>query len=81
MAIVTVSLRIENRYTDLADPIWTTVDDAAVAAPDPADLAAWAFDHLWPYTGTRHHTGDAWYEVTVTGASDPTLIGRRFEFN
>ncbi|MCY1144020.1 hypothetical protein OWR29_39005 [Actinoplanes sp. Pm04-4] len=82
-ATVQVSLEIENRYEgDIV--IYTRVTDAVVPAPAPdsseAQLYEWALKHLFPFTGTGHVDGDAWYDVTVTASSDPSLIGACFDF-
>jgi hypothetical protein len=80
---ITISLAIENRYED-GDMIPTTVTDALIPAP-PADGDAdaqdtWEQEHIASFTGTGRTTGDSWYDVTVTACSDPSLIGKTYEF-
>ena len=81
--LITISLAIENRYED-GDLIRTTVTDALIPAPpDDGDADAqdaWEYEHIYSFTGTGRTTGDSWYDVTVTACSDPSLIGRTYEF-
>ena len=78
----TVSLRIANRYPD--GVVMTTVEGVTVPAPPPLnDTAAvddWAYDYLFPHTGTGRTDGDAWYDIAVTAADVPALVGREFEY-
>lgn len=80
---ITISLAIENTYED-GDEIHTEVTDAVIPAP-PADggedaMHEWEYAHIFSFTGTGRESGDSWYDVTVTACSDPSLIGRTFEF-
>lgn len=81
--LITISLAIENRYED-GDMIPTQVTDALIPAPPAAEDTdaqdAWEYEHIFSFTGTGRTTGDSWYDVTVTACSDPTLIGKTYEF-
>jgi hypothetical protein len=72
---VTLSLTVENHYTDRT--ITGRIHGVAVPAP-AGDLTDWAALHLFPHTGTGR-TGNAWYEVEITASTDPALVGMRFE--
>jgi hypothetical protein len=82
-ALITISLHIENRY-ERYPMVITHVSHAVVDAPpadaDAEDLWEWADSYLMPFTGTGKEGGDSWYDVTVTGCSDPALLGREFHF-
>jgi len=82
-ADATIDLEIENVYAD-GRKIVTRVMDALVQAPqkdsDEEALAEWAWDQLFPFTGTGRYEGDAWYQVFVTACDVPSLGGRKFEF-
>ena len=82
-ADVTIDLEIENLYAD-GQKIVTRVVGALVQAPqkdsDEEALDEWAWDQLFPLTGTGRYDGDAWYEVFVTACDVATLVGRKFEF-
>ncbi|WP_430787031.1 hypothetical protein [Actinoplanes sp. G11-F43] len=82
-ATITISLTIENTYED-GDTIDTHVTDAVIPAPPSPDdenaHSAWLYEHIFAFTGTGRTEGDAWYDVTVTACSDPTLVGQTYEF-
>lgn len=74
--------RIENHYDD--GPVKSI---RKVEVPGPPDLDddeatdEWAYEHLFPLTGTGRTWGDAAYFVRVTEAPDlPALVGREFEW-
>lgn len=79
----TVTYEIKNRYED-GDMIVTRIRDVRIPAPPPeSDTAAydaWLYQHVHDFTGTGRCDGDAYYDVTVTACSDPTLVGRSFQF-
>jgi hypothetical protein len=78
---ITVSLKVENIYPD--DIVVNTVLDATVEAPETLEspgLDEWAFDELFPFTGTGRTDGASAYDITVTASSEPALVGRNFEF-
>ena len=82
--LITVSLTIENTYDD-GDEITTHVTDAVIPAPPSANdignaLDEWSWMYLFPLTGTGRHSGDSWYDVTITACSDPALVGQTCEF-
>lgn len=79
--VVTMSLAIENIYD--GDTIHTTAD--AVAPPPPAeddedDYDEWSYAWVYQHTGTGRTEGNSAYFVEVTASSDPTLVGRKFEY-
>lgn len=77
---VTVDLEIENAYADSVSV--THVHTVSVQRPASFaehELGDWACEQLFPFTGTGREDGPSLYIVTVTGASDPGLIGRTFE--
>lgn len=82
-ATITISLTIENTYED-GFTVVTDVTDAVIAAPPPVDdhdaHHDWAYEHIFPFTGTGWTAGDAWYDVTVTACTDPTLVGQTYDF-
>jgi hypothetical protein len=80
---ITISLEIENTY-ELYEDVTIAVHDEVIPAPPPQDdtkaYDSWAYDHIYPFTGVGYESGDSWYNVTVTACSDPTLVGRTFEW-
>ena len=78
---ITVRLSIINAYADGTE-VLTTVT-AKVPPPPPQDDADayedWAGDFLFPHTGTDNRAGFG-YTVTIALSSDPSLVGRTFEF-
>jgi hypothetical protein len=82
-ADATIDLEIENVYAD-GQKIVTRVVGALVQAPQKDSnedaIAEWAWDQLFPFTGTGRHESDAWYEVFVTACDVSPLVGRKFEF-
>jgi hypothetical protein len=80
---ITISLAIENRYED-GSMIPTSVVDAVIPAPPPDTddeaISAWEWEHIYQFTGTGNTDGDSWYDVTVTACSDPTMIGKTYDF-
>lgn len=75
---VTVSLRIENTYAD-GETVTTTVD-TTVSPPTWDELDEWAWEEIFPHTGTGKTDGDSWYDVKITASSEPRLVGRKFEY-
>lgn len=60
-------------------------EEGGVEVPAPGDLdddegmETWAYDHLFPLTGTGRTEGDAGYFVTIARSPDlPALEGRQF---
>jgi hypothetical protein len=82
-ATITISLDIENTYED-GEEVVTYVRDAVIPAPPPGRsdeaLSTWADELIFDFTGTGRPDGDSWYDVIVTACSDPSLVGRTFEF-
>jgi hypothetical protein len=81
--LITISLAIENRYEGgLMIP--TVVTDAVIPAPPPDGdtdaMQEWEYEHIFSFTGTGRTRGDSWYDVTVTACSDPSMIGKTYEF-
>ncbi|RNH99664.1 hypothetical protein EEZ25_21980 [Micromonospora aurantiaca] len=81
--LISISLAIENRYEG-GDMIPTTVTGALIPAPpargDADAQDAWEYEHIFSFTGTGRTSGNSWYDVTVTACSDPSLIGKTYEF-
>lgn len=71
-------LTIEKTFTRQLVP-WPPSDDE-----ESEEYGEWAYDQIFcPYTGTGRTgrtSGDAWYDVTITGASEPVLYGKTFEW-
>ncbi len=40
----------------------------------------WSWEYIHPFTGVGHAEGDSWYDVKVVGASDPTWVGKTWDF-
>jgi len=77
---ISVSLRIENRY-EFYETVVTEVTDEIIPALAPdEDEQDWAQEFIYPWTGTGHTDGDSWYDVEVTTSSDPTMVGRKYDF-
>jgi hypothetical protein len=78
---ITVSLEIKNHYTD--GTLVTVVTDRAVAKPwdldDEDELAGWAMQELFEYTGTGRAEGDSAYDITIIAADDHRLVSKTFE--
>jgi hypothetical protein len=80
---VIISLEIVNTY-ELYPTVTTYVTDVEV--PDPpneSDANAWdnwVYEQIHDRTGVGHPEGDSWYDVTVTACSDPSWVGREFDF-
>lgn len=74
-----LKLRITNVYDDGQEIVTNEVLE--VDPPlDADDVEEWAWDHIWPHTGTGRTDGDAAYFATVTDSDDPAWVGREFEF-
>jgi hypothetical protein len=75
-----ITIKIDNVYED-GDEV-TNVDTVDVVHPEPdVDLDDWAYDELFPLTGTGREEGDAGYFVQITECADrPDLVGREFEW-
>jgi hypothetical protein len=87
-ATITVSLAIDNVYEE-GGTIKATVTDAVIPAPPPTGRDSdqgseawheWAYDNLFPFTGTGREKGNAAYFATITASSDPSLVGEEFEW-
>jgi len=83
--VVSIGLRIENRYPAIGDePIVTTVERVQVPPPptDETALHEWEQTHILPHTGTGRTKGDSFYDVEVTASSHPDIIpvGTTYEF-
>lgn len=81
---ITISLEIENRY-EFGGMVVTHVTDEPITGPPTLDEEAeaygqWAYDAIYPFTGTGRPSGKSWYDVTVTACTKPELVGRTFEF-
>lgn len=81
---ITVSLDIDNVY-ELYGSIKTNVTDEVILAPPTTDRESeawreWAYDNLFPFTGTGRVEGNAAYFATVTASSDESLVGEEFEW-
>ena len=78
-----VKLKIDNVYDD---GTVTTHVDTEVESPTNAELAdeyardEWAWDELYPHTGTGQTEGDAGYFVEVVSSDDDRLTGLKFEW-
>lgn len=78
---VTVSLEIRNHYAD-GTLITTVVNDVTVEKPwdlDDDELADWAMQELFEFTGTGRTEGDSAYDITITASNDHWLVGKTFE--
>lgn len=73
-----ISATITNTYETGKD-ILTYVEKVDVAELDGNEFD-WAYDNLFPLTGTGRTEGDAWYDVLITDSSNEELIGRTFYF-
>lgn len=77
-------MEIENIYLD-GDKVAETV---TVEVPSPPNLdfdslehEDWAYENLFPHTGTGRTDGDAGYFVTILSASyEPRLAGQTYEW-
>ena len=80
---ITISLTIDNGYERYADVTTTFTNVRIPAPPDEDDENAfddWEYAHIRSFTGVGHEDGDSWHDVTVTACSDPSLLGREFDF-
>lgn len=79
---VTVSLEIKNHYAD-GTHITTVVKGRIVEQPwdldDEDELADWAMQELFEFTGTGRTEGDSAYDITITASNDHRLVGKTFE--
>lgn len=80
--IDTITVKIENVYDDGTTVATTeTVTDLPRCPSDVELREDWAWDHLFPLTGTGREEGDAAYFVTVLDCpADPSLVGDNFQF-
>ena len=80
---VTLSLVVTNTY-ELYPTVTTWPTDVVLPAPpsdeDSEDFEAWVQEHIYNLTGVGNVSGDAWYDVEVTACTDPSWVGRTFEF-
>lgn len=85
VSVVTVSLRINNRYSG-DRLVETRVDSVVIPVPpgrrEIANYDDWLCNHIFPLTGTGHEIGDAYYDVEVTQSDRPDVVpvGTRYEF-
>lgn len=76
-----LKLKIENVYSD-----GTVTNEVEVDVPKTEfaehedDFEDWAYAWIYPHTGTGRTEGDAGYFVEVIEASDPSWVGREFEW-
>lgn len=85
---ITVVLKIENHYPEEeGDPIMTAWSGEIDPPPDNVAVGSegwddWAYDEIFPYTGTGQTEGNSAYFVEVTGSSDPEKlpVGTEFEW-
>jgi hypothetical protein len=78
---IAVTLEIENHYEDDMVPASAETTAPRPDLTDEEGLEEWAFDHLYPLTGTGRCLGDAAYFVRVVESPDlPELVGREFEW-
>lgn len=78
---VTVGLEIRNHYAD-GTLITTVVNGVTVEKPwdfDDDELADWAMQELFEFTGTGRPEGDSAYDITITASNDHRLVGKTFE--
>jgi hypothetical protein len=81
-----MDLEIENAYADGDGDLFMIVTRVHVTAPPPPNEGdeqawdTWRHENVFEYTGTGRIESDAWYDVTVTGCSDPAWVGRQFAF-
>lgn len=74
-----IKVRIVNIYED-GDEI-TTEATASVTVPEGEDMTEWAYDELFPLTGTGRTEGNSAYFLTITEfPARPDLVGQEFEF-
>jgi hypothetical protein len=78
-----LSIKIDNIYED-GDKVTETKD---IDVPEPPNLDTeserhqdWAFDYLFPFTGTGRTHGDAGYFVEILASDDAALIGNEYEW-
>ena len=79
---VTLTLRIDNYYEG-GDKVITTPTVTVPAPPPESDedeYEDWADEHIMAATGTGRTEGDSSYFVKITESTDPTLVGREFEW-
>jgi hypothetical protein len=83
-----LSIKIDNVYED-GEEVTNTLYDLNVEEPpagrtaadvDSEEWADWAYDNLFPHTGTGKTQGDAGYFVEVIACDDPTMVGTKFEW-
>jgi hypothetical protein len=76
-----MTLKIDNIYED-GEQVTNTLYDVEVPKPTGGSeaLSEWAYDHLFPLTGTGRTEGDAGYFVEIIAAEDPALVGSEFEW-
>lgn len=72
-------LAIENIYPDDTQNTVATVDVPAMPVEGEA-RDDWAYDHLFPETGTGRTDGNSAYVVTITESDTPAAVGQVFEF-
>ena len=82
---VTLTLAIENFYPGSCRAVRTRA--TIQVPPPPTDTETdwydeWAYEHIYPATGTGRTEGDSAYFVEVIASSRPELIpvGTKFEF-
>lgn len=79
--MIHLHLQILNCYPD--EDVMEEQGGVEVPAPPNLedDLEDWAYEHLFPLTGTGRTKGDAAYFVTIARSPDlPALEGREFSW-
>ncbi|AXH70276.1 hypothetical protein SEA_HAIZUM_72 [Streptomyces phage Haizum] len=81
MSTATIKLRIDNAYEDGSEIETEAVTTVPLPYPDDADEQTdWAYEHIFPETGTGRTDGAAYYEAEIVESTAPELLGKTFEF-
>lgn len=74
-----IEVTIDNVYDD--ETITNEYMRNVEVPQDDEDLDDWAYDELFPLTGTGREDGEAGYFLKITACSErPDLVGREFEW-
>lgn len=79
---VSITVDISNTYPD-GEEVNVRVTETVPAPWDKGSeeqMDEWAYEAIFPLTGTGRTEGDAWYDATIVESSDPFLVGLTFDW-
>ncbi len=74
-------MQITVEFTDVYDGSESKRTETFDVATPSGDFDDWAYDNIYPRTGDgRAHSESGYFAKIITCATDPSLVGREFEW-